>query len=111
MNSLSARMSYLQLHTYNNRMKLQSFMTKYQDRILYGSDVGITGANPNRREEQQKGIQETWSTHWKFLATAEIVPSNQFTLESAPKEMEGLRLSRTVVDKVFYGNTKRIFGL
>ena len=107
---LSARMSYIQLHTYNDRTKVQSFFTKYQDRILYGSDVGVMGINPNRKEERQKGLQETWSSQWKFIATGELVPSNQFMLETAPKEMEGLRLPRTIVDKIFYGNSKRIFG-
>ena len=107
---LSARMSYVQLHSFHNREKVKSFLTKYQDRILYGSDTGIREINPDRQERQQKGLLETWSSHWKFLATGDIVPSNQFTLESAPKEMEGLRLTRTIVDKIFYGNTKRIFG-
>ena len=108
---LSARMSYLQLHASYDRTKVQSFLTKYQDRILYGSDVGIRETNPDRREAQYKGLQDTWLWQWKFIATGERVSSNQFTLESAPKEMEGLRLPQTIVDKIFYGNTKRIFSI
>ena len=107
---LSARMSYLQLHSFHDRAKVQSFLTKYQDRILYGSDVGIREINPDRKEEQQKGLLETWSSQWKFLATGDTVPSNQFTFKSAPNEMEGLRLTRTIVNKIFDGNTQRIFG-
>ena len=108
---LSARMSYLQLHATQDKTKVQSFLTKYQDRILYGSDIGIRETNPDRKEAQHKGLQETWLWQWKFIATGEIVSSNQFTLESAPKEMEGLRLPQTIVDKIFYGNTKRIFSI
>jgi len=107
---LSARMSYLQLHSLHNRTKTQAFLTKYQDRILYGSDIGIHEINPEKKEGLQKELLETWSSQWKYLATGEMLPSNQFTLESAPKEMEGLRLSRIIVDKIFFGNTKRIFG-
>jgi len=107
---LSARMSYIQLHSFHDREKVKAFLTKYQDRILYGSDTGIREIRPGRQEQQQKGLLETWSSQWNFLATDETVPSNQFILESAPKEMEGLRLPRKIIDKIFSGNTKRVFG-
>jgi len=108
---LSARMSYLHLQAFYDRTKLFSFLTKYQDRILYGSDIGLGETNPNRIEARQKELHETWLQHWKFLATAETVPTNQFTLDSAPKEQEGLRLPRTIVDKIFFGNTQRVFRI
>ena len=107
---LAARMSYLQLHTFYDREKLCSFLTKYQDRILYGSDNEFRETNPNIKEEQQKRIHDTWLQHWKFIATGDLIPTNQFTLESAPKEIQGLRLPRTIVNKIFYGNTKRLFN-
>ena len=107
---LSARMSHLQFHSFQNRQKVQSFLTRYQDRILYGSDIGIRGANPNARDGRQKNMLEEWSWQWKFLATNEMVSSDQLAIESAPKEMQGLRLPRTIVDKIFCTNTKRIFG-
>ena len=108
---LSARMSYLQLQAFYDRAKLQSFLTQYQDRILYGSDVGLGETDPAKTEARQKDLLETWLQHWKFIATGETVPTDQFTLESAPKEMEGLRLPRTIVDKIFFGNAQRVFRL
>lgn len=108
---LSARMSYLHLQAANDRAKLLSFLTQYQDRILYGSDFGLGTTAPERMEARQKELQETWLQHWKFLATADIIPTNQFTLESAPKEMAGLQLPRTVVDKIFFGNIQRVFSI
>ena len=108
---LSARMPYLQLQASRGREKLQSFLTKYQDRILYGSDIGLRETDSAKKEERQKELQQTWQQHWKFLATGDIIPTNHFTSESAPKEMEGLRMPRTIVDKIFFGNTKRILRL
>lgn len=107
---LSARMSYLQFHSYHDRTKVQSFLTTYQDRILYGSDIEVRGNQPDKMEEEKKMLLEIWSAHWKFLATDEMLPSNGFTLESAPEEMKGLRLPRRIVDKIFHANTKRILG-
>ena len=108
---LSARMSYLHLQAFIDRVKLLSFLTRYQDRILYGSDVGLGKINPDRIDAREKELQDTWLQHWKFIATGEIIPTNQFTLESAPKELEGLRLPRTMVDKIFFGNTQRVFAV
>ena len=108
---LAARMSYLQLHACHDRSKLLSFLTKYQDRILYGSDYSIAETNPDVKEERIKGFRKSWLTHWRFLATDETVPSNHFTLASAPTEMAGLRMPRTIVDKIFYTNTQRTFGI
>ena len=108
---LSARMPYLQLQAFEDRKKLLSFLTKYQDRILYGSDVTLRETNPAKTEERKKGLHDRWLQDWLFLATNEIVPSDQFTLESAPKEMEGLRLPRIIVDKIFFKNSKRVFDI
>jgi len=107
---LSARMSYLQLHSHDDRAKTKSFLTKYRDRILYGSDAVITETKADRREARKNELLEAWREHWNFIATDEIVPSNHFTLESAPVEMEGLQLPRDVVDKIFFGNFARVFG-
>ena len=108
---LAARMVYLYLHAVHNRQKLLSFLTTYQDRILYGSDIGISQTNPDRRERQCMNIKETWLEQWRFLATDDRIPSNHFTFDSAPKELEGLQLPRNIVDKIFFENTKRIFRI
>jgi predicted TIM-barrel fold metal-dependent hydrolase len=107
---LAERVWYLQLQSFYNREKVQSFLTTYQDRILYGSDIICLDTNSDKRDELQKNMKDIWLTQWRFFATDDVLPSNQFTFESAPKEMKGLRLPKTIVDKIFHGNTKRIFG-
>jgi len=108
---LAARMVYLYLHSVHDRQKLLSFLTTYQDRILYGSDIGISQRNPDRREQQYANMKEAWLEQWRFLATDDRIPSNHFTSESAPKELEGLQLPRKIVDKIFYDNTKHVFRI
>jgi len=108
---LAARMVYLQLHTYRDRKKLKSFLTTYQDRILYGSDIELKPADSTRRDERYKDMKTTWLQQWQFIATDDIIPTDYFSDPSAPKEMEGLRMPRTIVDKMFYENTKRVFRL
>ena len=108
---LAERVWYLQLQSFYDREKVQSFLTTYQDRILYGSDIIRLEKNPGNKDELQQDMKDIWWQQWKFFATDEMLPSTQFTFASAPKEMKGLRLPKTIVDKIFYGNSRRIFNL
>ncbi len=108
---LSARIGSVQLQSYQDRTKVQAFMEKYQDRILYGSDISIDQKNTVDIDERCKEIHGVWLSHWKYLATDAMVPASEFNIENAPKEIQGLQLSRKIIDKIFYENSKRIFNL
>jgi predicted TIM-barrel fold metal-dependent hydrolase len=108
---LAERVWYLQLQSIYDREKVHSFLTTYQDRILYGSDIIRTDINPDKRGELQKDMKNIWLQQWKYFATDDVIPTNYFAFESAPKEMKGLRLPKTIVDKIFGGNAKRFFNL
>ena len=108
---LAERVWYLQLQSFYDREKVIAFLTSYQDRILFGSDIIREENNPNNKEQLLNGMKEIWLQQWKFFATDDVIPTDYFTLESAPKKMKGLRLSPTIVDKIFYNNTHRIFSV
>jgi len=108
---LAERVWYLQLQSFYDREKVTSFLTAYQDRILFGSDIIRMENKPDNIDELLKGMKELWLQQWKFFATDDLIPTNYFTLESAPKEMKGLRLPITIVDKLFYENAHHIFGV
>jgi len=108
---LAERVWYLQLQAFPNREKVLSFLETYQDRILFGSDIILFDTHAQNKEEKQKEMKALWQQQWAFFATGDIVPTPHFTLASAPKEMKGLRLPRSIVDKIFYENTKRVFGI
>jgi predicted TIM-barrel fold metal-dependent hydrolase len=103
---LSARMGHVQFHTVENRDKVKSFFLKYQDRITYGSDTGL--GSVTNIERQCQNLYNTWRSQWLFLATDETIPADKMNIPNPPTEITGLQLPRSVVDKLFYSNLKRL---
>jgi predicted TIM-barrel fold metal-dependent hydrolase len=91
----AARMEYLMLMP---REKVRAFLIKYQDRILYGTDLDLL---PDANfSDTLKDWQSTYTRDWKFLATGETV-----TVEG--KQVDGLNLPQSVIQKIFRSNAIR----
>jgi predicted TIM-barrel fold metal-dependent hydrolase len=82
---------------------IREFFMKYQDRILFGSD-----GNPNR------GIDEFWVSHWRFLETWDEHFDHPAQIRSATGaplhgrwRISGISLPDDVLRKVYYGNALR----
>jgi predicted TIM-barrel fold metal-dependent hydrolase len=88
----AARMEYLMLMPPE---KVSAFLIKYQDRVLYGTDLDLhADANlPDALTEWQS----RYARDWKFLATGE-------TLTVKGKQVRGLNLPQPVLQKVFRSN-------
>ena len=96
----AARMEYLMLAPTE---KVREFLLKYQDRILYGTDLDLL-ATANL-EESVKDWQATYVRDWKFLATDQ-------SLEVNGKKVQGLKLPTPVLEKLYRANSlKWIPGL
>jgi predicted TIM-barrel fold metal-dependent hydrolase len=91
----AGRMDYLMLMP---REQVRNFLIKYQDRILYGTDLDVLPA-ANVPETLQEW-QSTYARDWKFLAAGDPVK-----LEG--KQVVGLNLPQPVLDKIFRDNAKR----
>jgi predicted TIM-barrel fold metal-dependent hydrolase len=91
----AARMEYLMLMPTE---EVRSFLIKYQDRVLYGTDLDLL-ANANVGDSV-KDWRSTYIRDWKFLATDETV-----LLEK--KQVRGLKLPQPVLRKIFHDNAKR----
>jgi predicted TIM-barrel fold metal-dependent hydrolase len=91
----AARMEYLMLPP---REQVRNFLIKYQDRVLYGTDLDLL-ATANATETL-KEWQSTYVRDWKFLATNEIVTAGG-------KQVHGLSLPRPVLRKIFHDNATR----
>jgi hypothetical protein len=88
----AARMEYLMLMPPE---KVRAFLTKYQDRVLYGTDLELLpDANLS---DALKDWQFTYTRDWKFLATGEI-------LNVEGKQIHGLNLPQSVLRKIFRDN-------
>lgn len=87
-----ARMEYLMM---TPTEKVRAFLTKYQDRVLYGTDLDLV-ADANA-EESLKDWQRTYIRDWKFLATDETQDLNG-------KPVRGLELPEPVLRKIYRTN-------
>jgi len=91
----AARMEYLMLMPPD---KVSAFLIKYQDRVLYGTDLDLH-ADAELRDALTEW-QSTYVRDWKFLATGE-------TLTVEGKQVRGLSLPQPVLQKIFRDNAMR----
>jgi len=91
----AGRMEYLMLMPPE---KMRAFLIKYQDRVLYGTDLDLL-ADANL-SDVLKDWQSTYARDWKFLATDE-------TLNVEGKQVHGLNLPQPVLQKIFRSNAVR----
>jgi predicted TIM-barrel fold metal-dependent hydrolase len=91
----AARMEYLMLMPPE---KVSAFLIKYQDRILYGTDLDL---HPDANVlDALTEWQSTYARDWRFLATSE-------TLTVQGKQVHGLNLPQPVLEKIFRSNAIR----
>jgi predicted TIM-barrel fold metal-dependent hydrolase len=94
---MSARICHLQYQSAKDRERVRNFIIKYQDRLLYGTDVGYSGSN--NPEAFRKRMHETWADDWKYFTSDEEMTSGKFK-----GTFTGLRLPKEVVDKIYNKN-------
>ncbi len=88
----AARMEYLMIAP---TAKVRSFLIRYQDRVLYGTDLDLV-ATANVQESLEEW-QSTYARDWEFLATDE-------TFEYAGRKVQGVDLPAPVLQKIFRDN-------
>jgi hypothetical protein len=101
---MSARICHLQYQSAKDRERVRNFCIKYQDRLLYGTDLADNGTN--NAEALAKRIHETWLDDWKYFTTNDEMTSDKFR-----GKFEGLKLPKEVVRKLFNGNAIKWYNL
>jgi predicted TIM-barrel fold metal-dependent hydrolase len=81
--------------------RVRAFMTRYQDRVLYGSDQTVAPGDPDG--VRRRAIR-TWQTDWRYLATDEPIP-----VRDLGREVPGLALEPSIVARIFHDNAVRWF--
>lgn len=97
---LAARMGQLFFQTRDDREKVRQFFISYQDRLLYGTDIIDSGSS--KPENFRKRIHDTWTSDWRYLTTDETL-----TRPLINGEFRGLKLPKTVVDKIYSQNARK----
>jgi len=75
--------------------KVRAFLIKYQDRVLYGTDLELHPWQDTATTLQ--GWQEQYLTDWKYFATDEWVECNG-------KKYRGLKLPASILRKLYHEN-------
>jgi predicted TIM-barrel fold metal-dependent hydrolase len=94
---MAARVPYLMLQP---RDKVRSFLLKYQDRVLYATDLVVFPRS--RTEDTLREFRKTYARDWKFFSTDQEV-------EYLGHTYQGLNLPPGVLRKLFHDNAVRWF--
>jgi predicted TIM-barrel fold metal-dependent hydrolase len=101
---MSARICHLQYQSATDRERVRNFCIKYQDRLLYGTDVGYSGGN--NPDGFRKRMHDTWTADWKYFTSGEEMTSDKFR-----GSFQGLKLPADVVDKIYHDNAAKWYKL
>ncbi len=82
-----------------NRENLRDLFIEYQDRILFGTDVGAYSM------KEIPGYVTRYSNSFRILETEDIVDSGFF----GSKPTKGLNLPREVLEKIYYKNAMKLY--
>lgn len=102
---ISARIGHLQHQSLSDHEKVRSFLIRYQDRIMYGSDASVSERSTDYTSTTEN-LRQMWLDHWIYLATDSTVTINDLDNQ----DVKGLQLPSGVIDKIFYKNAVEFFG-
>ncbi len=94
------RWGQLQYQSLQNWQKVRDFFIKYQDRIMYGTDVEENSSQ--KPGELNIHAHKLWMNDWRYLNTEDSLQS-----PFVDKKFKGLHLPKTVINKIFYTNAEK----
>ncbi len=100
---LAARMGQVQYQSNRERERVRRFFIRYQDRLLYGTDLSQEPGS--RPQEVRKDAHEVWLRDWQYLNT-DLVQK----VPELDEPVRGLALPRGVIRKIYSANAERWFG-
>ena len=92
---LAARMPYFEMQS---RETMITFITKYQDRLIYGTDLDYAQGS----SETMRDFESVYANDWRYFATDD-------TLMYKSKDVKGLRLPTTILRKIYHDNAVKWF--
>jgi hypothetical protein len=99
---VAARLGQIQSQGQQDREKVRRFFIKYQDRLLYATDI--------EQEPRQAGAamaretEKAWREQWRYFTSADT-----FKVDDLDRPVKGLALPRGVIDKLYHLNAERTF--
>jgi hypothetical protein len=99
---MAARMVHLEHQAVQGREKVRQLLIRYQDRILYGTDIAHGKGDAD--EQVAADAHAAWLADWRFLNTDATLHSPDFE-----EPFQGLALPAAVVDKIYRINAQKMF--
>ena len=84
------------------RDRVRDFMIRYQDRVLWGTDLGEGSVSAQR-------LDAAFTQHWSYLATGDTVTMGSAT--GWHRTVPGLALPPAALEKIGARNAERLLGL
>lgn len=94
-----ARMPDLFLHAKNNWQKTRDFFIRYQDRLLYATDVQVAMSTDTAK--YNKSIHDARIRYWNFFV------SDSNMKDDVVGSFKALHLPASVIDKIYYNNARQ----
>jgi len=101
---MAARICHLQYQSAKDREKVRNFCIKYQDRLLYGTDLDDDGGNQGG--ELVENLHQIWFADWKYFTSEDDLTSVHFK-----GKFQGLHLPKEVVKKIYCENATKWYNL
>ncbi len=101
---MAARISHLQYQSKSNRDKVRNFIINYQDRLIYGTDSGIS--SDSKPEQASIELNQHWLSDWKYFVTDESME-----VDEVDGKFTGLNLPKNVIDNIYYNNAIKWFNI
>lgn len=95
---MAARISHLQIQ---DRDTVRKFIIDYQDRLLYGTDAGVSETT-----ESLDWIAEKWHRDWLYFTADSVLTSPEVR-----GTFVGLKLPASVLRKIYYSNAEQWLGM
>jgi len=97
---MAARICHFQVQ---DREKVRNFIIKYQDRLLYGTDLSVGTSYVNfSLEKALQTMDETYRKDYRYFATGEEMDTWEVN-----GKFRGLALPGEVLKKIFYENARK----
>ena len=103
---MAARIGQLQSQSIQDREKVRNFFIKYQDRIMYGTDLEQEPEATVNKEELsfEEQTRQTWLSDWRYFTSSDV-----FEVQDLDQQVQGLSLPKAVIDKIYRKNAEHLF--
>ena len=101
---MAARMGQIQYQSNLDREKVRNFFIRYQDRILYATDLTHSPEASDAQLKQE--VHKKWLEDWKYLNT-----DLSMEVPEVDGKIIGLALPKEVINNLYFANTKHFFNI